>query len=309
MKTYLKKTFSIKHLEVLSGVKAHTIRIWEKRYNLFTPIRSETNIRTYTLEDLQKLLNVTFLLQNGLKISKIAEKSSEAIAALVVSQVNDSKFKDQQHAINSFKIAMMNFDEPLFLKTYNNVLKTSSFDQLFYECFLPLLEEIGLLWQTDTIKPSHEHFISYLIKHKLLLNIEKISQKNRPSKQQTFVLFLPENEIHDLGLLYLNYSLVHLGYKVIYLGVSIALEHLQCVSELHPQLSFVTYFTLTPPADQVTEYFNQFDKELGQDGQRLYVLGSLTKVIDEQSAPDSIFIMLSIREFVNHLQKPLNLNA
>ena len=148
----VKKSFSIRDLENLSGIKAHTIRIWEKRYELLSPERTSTNIRTYSLASLQKLLNITLLYNNGYKISKIA-KLQEADIPL---------------------ISMINFDLSLFQNTYSSLLSEKSFRDIFWEYFIPLLNELGLLWQTDTISPAHEHFITNLIKQKIYTSTEKL---------------------------------------------------------------------------------------------------------------------------------------
>lgn len=303
MKNAVKTKFSIKDLESLSGIKAHTIRIWEKRYNLLEPQRTSTNIRTYSLGDLQKLLNVVFLTENRFKISKIARHSTKEIATIVAKLVAETSVSNENHAINSFKIAMMNFDQNLFHKTYKALNESKPFVEIFYETFLPLLHEIGLLWQTDTINPSHEHFIFNLIKQKILINIEKTQHSVPPLKDKTFALFLPENEIHELGLLFLNYELVSHGYKVIYLGQSIMLSNLKYLSINHPNLSFATYFTVQPGEDDIPTYFKEFNEVFGNQRLDLYVLGALASKIDLDTTPNNIKIMLSIREFVNAIKQ------
>ena len=153
----IKANFSIKDLENLTGIKAHTIRIWEKRYNLLSPDRSDTNIRNYSIASFQKLLNISYLNNNGLKISKIADLKEEEIPIKVREIASRGKVED--HAINAFKMAMVNFDQKLFYNTYNNLIEHKTFKNIFYTVFIPLLNEIGLLWQTDTITPAQEHFI------------------------------------------------------------------------------------------------------------------------------------------------------
>lgn len=304
MNNVVKTKFSIKDLENLSGIKAHTIRIWEKRYTILDPQRTPTNIRFYTLADLQKLLNVVFLLENGSKISKVAKHTTQEISQKVSEIVAEKSFGHQNHAINSMKIAMMNFDQNLFHKTYNAMLEHKTFVEIFYETFIPLLEEIGYLWQSDTINPSHEHFVFNLIKQKILLNIEYIQSEAQHSNNKTFALFLPENEFHELGLLFLNYEIVSNGYKVIYLGQSIQLESLKYLSLNHPNISFVTYTTVQPEVDELKAYLEEFHTLFGEDNFLLYVLGNRVRQIDESTTPDSIRTMLSIREFVNVIKKP-----
>src|SRR5690606_16574675 len=169
----VKDSFSIKDLENLSGVKAHTIRIWEKRYKLFNPNRTDTNIRYYSLASLQKLLNTVLLCNNGHKISKIAQLPEEEIPDLVKKIGSEGSINND--FLNSFKLAMVNFDRSQFEKTYNTLITTKTFREIFYDVFIPLLTELGLLWQTDTINPAHEHFISGLIKQKVIANTENLS--------------------------------------------------------------------------------------------------------------------------------------
>ncbi|MEM9687780.1 MAG: MerR family transcriptional regulator, partial [Bacteroidota bacterium] len=185
----VKQHFSIKDLENLSGIKAHTIRIWEKRYNLLAPNRTDTTIRYYSLINLQKLLNIVLLYENGYKISKIAEISEEKIPLLARELVSNSATKS--HYINAFKIAMINFDLALFSDTYNELATVTSFRDIFHNVFIPLLRELGLLWQTHTITPSHEHFITNLVKQKIVTNTEKLSALKPVKRDKTYVLYLP----------------------------------------------------------------------------------------------------------------------
>ncbi|MBP6411753.1 MAG: MerR family transcriptional regulator, partial [Pseudarcicella sp.] len=221
----IKSVFSIKDLENLSGIKAHTIRIWEKRYDILQPMRTETNIRLYDLASLQKLLNITLLHDYGYKISKIATYPQEKIPSLVREIISNKTAKN--HAISDLKMAMMNFDQDLFFATYNWLMSEKSFKEIFHQVFIPLMNELGLLWQSDTITPAHEHFITYLIKQKLLVNTEKLQVLKQTKTDKVFVLSLPMNEIHELGLMYLHYEILLNGYKSIYLGESMPIENLK----------------------------------------------------------------------------------
>ncbi|WP_343330166.1 MerR family transcriptional regulator [Polaribacter staleyi] len=252
----IKQDFTIKDLENISGIKAHTIRIWEKRYNLLQPKRTETNIRLYSNENLQKLLNIVLLNNHNFKISKIAKMSDEELIlqsrelALTIS-VNDE-------AINALKLSMFQFDKQLFNNTYNKLLQKKTFREIFKEVFIPFLNQIGLLWQTDTLNPANEHFISNLISQKILLKIEEI-QFNISNTSRTYVLFLPENEIHELGLLYLNYELVLRGFHTIYLGQSLPLNNLNYFLESKSEISFITSLTIKPYDDKIEEYFKEIN--------------------------------------------------
>ncbi len=293
----VKNVFSIKDLENLSGIKAHTIRIWEKRYNVLEPMRTETNIRLYDLLSLQKLLNITLLHNHGYKISKISKFPPEKIPALVREIITDKSVKS--HAINSFKMAMMNFDQTLFFNTYDNLLSEKSFRVIFYEVFIPLMEEIGLLWQSDTISPAHEHFISYLIKQKLLLNTEKVQLLEPTKENKIFVLYLPSNEIHELGLMYLNYEFISSGYKTIYLGESVPIDSLKDVQKYFDNITFVTYMTVEPNKDQVDEYIERIKKELlGNQTSEIWLTGRMVSEINPNTFNTKVKGFHSIQEMI-----------
>ncbi len=296
----VKTSFSIRDMENLSGIKAHTIRIWEKRYNLFSPERTDTNIRTYNLESLQKLLNVTLLYNNGYKISKIAKLGDEKIPALVNEFI--SQKSEKSHALNSFKLAMLNFDQSLFLSTYNELMEDKTFTQIFNEVFLPLLNELGLLWQTNTISPAHEHFISNLIKQKIYIHTEKLQFDAPSKKDEVYVLFLPENEIHELGLLYINYQLALHGYKTIYLGQTMPVESLQDLLKYYTNIRFVSYFTVSPTKDDIDDYFERFGNVLKKSpGSKLYVLGHQIQEVGEDKPLGPIKIFKSINQLIESL--------
>ncbi|UJH91154.1 MerR family transcriptional regulator [Antarcticibacterium sp. 1MA-6-2] len=296
---HIKQNFSIKDLEHLSGIKAHTIRIWEKRYNILTPERTDTNIRTYDISNLQKILNVTFLNEHGYKISRIAKLSDEEISSMVKNVAATASL--QNRAINSFKVAMINFDESLFSKTYNKLLETKTFRQIFHEIFLPLLEEVGLLWQTDTLNPVHEHFIVDLIKHKLYFNIALLKENIQYTDEKLYVLFLPENEIHDLGLLYINYELLLSGRKTIFLGPSMPLKEMRYILEIHPDPAFISYLTITPR--DIDEFITEFKTELCTDKiRKLNLFGAKIQNLDPSNQPEYIKIYKSITEFTNELE-------
>ena len=296
----VKKFFSIRDLENLSGIKAHTIRIWEKRYGLLTPERTTTNIRTYNLSNLQKLLNVTLLYNNGYKISKIAKIPEGNIPLMVREIVSKSSVKN--HAINAFKLAMVNFDQTMFTNTYNSLLADKSFREIFKEVFIPLLNEMGLLWQTDTISPAHEHFITGLIKQKILINTEKLQDRQPTKKDKVFVPFLPENEIHEIGLLYINYEITLRGYKSIYLGQTVPLDTLSDVMKYFDNLYFLSYFTVVPSKDKMSKYIHDFSKMVQDyNNPKFWVLGHQTQHLDKENLPHFIKTFNSIEQVIAEL--------
>lgn len=292
----IKSTFTIKDLENISGIKAHTIRIWEKRYNLLSPDRTDTNIRYYSSENLQKLLNVVLLNKNNIKISKIAEMSDDTI----VLKARELAFKMavNDEAINSFKLAMFQFDKTLFNNAYNRLLKRKTFREIFKDVFVPFLNHIGLLWQTDTLLPAHEHFISNLIVQKIQINIEKLEYCNNNS-EMSYVLFLPENEIHELGLMYLNYELILRGYNTIYLGQSLPLDNLDCFFKSKSKVCFITSMTVQPYDDKIEEYFSEIEAVLENTNHELIAIGNKAMAVDSIDFKAKITVYSSLKIFLN----------
>jgi DNA-binding transcriptional MerR regulator len=292
----VKNTFSIKDLENLTGIKAHTIRIWEKRYNVLEPLRTDTNIRFYDLKALQKLLNITLLHDYGYKISKISKMASEHIPVLVNEIISNKSAKS--HAISSFKLAMMNFDQKLFLDVYEKLLSEKSFKEIFFEVFIPLMEEIGFLWQADTISPAHEHFISYLIKLKLMVNTEKIQNISPTKEDKLFVLYLPMDEVHELGLMYLNYEILLNGYKSIYLGESVPTDSLIDMKKYFNNIVYVCYTTVEPEKKKINSYINDLKEHVLESDSKLWLIGRNAQNIDKSMLNSNIRIFENIGDLV-----------
>jgi MerR family transcriptional regulator, light-induced transcriptional regulator len=292
----IKTVFSIKDLENLSGIKAHTIRIWEKRYNILEPLRTDTNIRTYDSANLQKLLNVVLLNTYGYKISRIAEFPVDKISLIVREIVSEKNANN--HALNAFKLAMVNFDQNLFVSTYNSLLSEKSFREVFYDVFIPLMNEIGLLWQSGTISPAQEHFISFLIKQKLLINTEKVQMLEPTRTDKVFVLYLPENEIHELGLMYLNYEILLNGYKSVYLGESVPVESLVDMNKYFDNIIYISYMTVKPTKDELQDYINEVSEKILIKNTKIWFIGRMTEFIDTENISDSISVFNSISSLV-----------
>lgn len=283
-----KSKFSIKDLENLSGIKAHTIRIWEKRYNLLHPHRTHTNIRYYNLESLQLLLNVGFLNENGYKISKIA-KLPKAKIEQSVKKIAATNISVHNHILNLFKLAMLNFDQHLFYDTFENLSKEKTFPEIFHQVFVPLLSEIGVLWQTDTITPVHEHFISTLIRQKIVANTEKNQSRHRASSDVTYVLFLPDNEIHELGLMYIHFEIISKGYHSILLGPSVPMSSLNDILTHYENVTFLSYFTIYPEKENLLSYLKEFEKVLlKKKSTQFWILGKMLQHIETKSLPEQI---------------------
>lgn len=246
--------YSIKDLEQLSGIKAHTIRIWEKRYNLFEPERTPTNIRYYSDEDLKKLLNVTILNRNGYKISNIVSMDNHEMNDRII-EISDS-FHDFTNQIEQLTLAMIDFDEVRFERVLSSSVIKIGFDETVTRILYPFFERIGVLWQIGTIYPAQEHFVSNLIRQKIIIAIDGQigNYKENPS---TFLLFLPPNEWHELGILFYNYLIRKAGHNVIYLGQSLPLEDLAEIKSKQKIDYLLTSFTSPLSNKKYTELINQ----------------------------------------------------
>ncbi len=245
--------YSIKDLEKITGIKAHTIRMWEKRYNIIEPKRTVTNIRYYSDEDLKKLMNISTLNKNGIKISEIVELSSNQICEKII-ELNSS-YGGADTYINSLIIATAELNESLFNKIISGSIVKNGFDKTYTSILQPFLEKIGIMWQSGSINPAQEHFISNLIRQKLIVSIDNLEESEADFKNK-IILFLPENELHEIGLLYYYYQLKKYGYKVIYLGQSVPLEDLKKVQMIKDVDYFLTIITTGQTKENLKAYIS-----------------------------------------------------
>ncbi|MEZ5146470.1 MAG: MerR family transcriptional regulator [Bacteroidales bacterium] len=260
--------YSIKDLENFTGIKAHTIRIWEKRYNIVEPKRTCTNIRYYDDEDLKKLLNVSILNRNGLKISNIVGLTDETITEKILnlSQANN----DVNSQIENLVLAMIDMDENKFDKVFNTAVINFGFEETMLRLVYPFFEKIGVLWQIGTINPAQEHFISNLIRQKLIVAIDGIVSKVS-EKSRSFLLFLPEGEFHEIGLIFYHYLIKKHNHKVIYLGETVPFDALAEVSKIK-KVDYLLTSILTPmPDDQLIEFLENVSESFGES--QVYVSG------------------------------------
>lgn len=205
--------YSIKDLEYLSGVKAHTIRIWEKRYQLLHPDRSDTNIRFYSDEDVKRILNVAMLVKSGYKISTVASYDDAKLQAEVLRQ--NKNFLDPDKNIEQLLFHTVNLDTFGYELHLNKIIHENGFSKTIQNIIFPFFNRIGLLWQAGSIFVAHEHFVSNLIRNRLIIEAAKF---DNTLSEKTMLFFLREDEFHELGLLYLNYLAAENGFKCVYLG-------------------------------------------------------------------------------------------
>lgn len=245
--------YSIKDLESLSGIKAHTIRIWEKRYNIITPDRTDTNIRTYTDEDLKKLLNIALLNNHGLKISKISKLKYEDLCQEVEKiAINDTSFDTY---IDRLIVSMVDLDRGKFEALLKEATTNMGFESTCINVLYPLLQKIGIMWMANSINPAQEHFISSLIIQKMYVATDKLYSPDKKEKKAIF--FLREGEMHEMGLLFYRYLMKKRGVDPIYLGQSIPFVDLVQVVKAHKPDYLVTAFVATLDEEALSNYLNK----------------------------------------------------
>ena len=268
--------YSIKELEQLSGIKAHTIRIWEKRHKIIVPSRTTTNIRTYSDDDLKKIINVSLLNNYGIKISKIATMSAADMNDRIL-QITEKKNEAFVH-IDQLIVAMMDLEEEGFEKILGNLTLRYGFEKTVTEIIYPFLERIGILWQTQNITPAHEHFISNLIRQKIIVAIDVLPLPPKTSKKA--VLFLPEHEMHEIGLLFYHYLTRKAGLRTYYLGQNVPHSDLISVFNTHQPDILIASLTSTPliPLDI-------YIKKLAKDFPTASILISGMQLVGFKGAP------------------------
>ena len=255
--------YKISDLENLTGVKAHTIRIWEQRYNILTPLRTETNIRYYDDEQLKKLLNVVSLMNAGNKISTISKLDKDEIKTRIESLINvgGAGIKEEM-LINQMINAGLSYDESVFEKAFSNSILSYGLLESYKRVLYPMIVKIGLLWSTTELMPAQEHFISNMIKQKMFAAIDSLNEVIDDSEH--WLLFLPEKEQHELGLLIANYGLRLKGKKVTYLGENVPIDNLHEIAQIIKPTHYLTFSVKQNQNKRIQEFLNTIDKEFGK---------------------------------------------
>ena len=283
--------YSIKDLERISGVKAHTIRIWEKRYGIVEPKRTESNIRYYCDSEVKKLMNISILLNHGYKISKLAVLDSDEISRKVLEVSMISNGHDSQ--IENLVVAMIEMDEAKFEKLLNNSIIKEGFENSVFKVIYPFFEKIGVLWQTGSINPAHEHFITNLVKQKIYVAIDSIPVPAGHDVKK-FLLFLAEWDLHELGLLVYDYILKSRGFKVIYLGASVPEADVYTVSDFLKPDYYLTAFANSVEKDKIESYVNRLSEHYPD--KTFYITGHQALNL-EGALPANVKIIRSALQF------------
>lgn len=292
--------YSISDLEKLSGIKAHTIRIWEQRYNILTPLRTDGNIRFYDDDQVRRLLNISTLIKLGIKISRISQLTDIEMNELLEHSILQAKDEDSKLSVYIHKLiaAGIDYNEYEFDKAFRQAVKKYGMVACYQKIIYPMLVKIGLLWGKSEIIPAQEHFISNLLKQKLYHAIEQLPVP--PSTAETWLLFLPEEEDHELGLLLSDFLIRASNRRVVYLGQRVPYYNLKAVIEdIEPEC--LQYFIVRyHSAEWIQTFINNMKKDF--PGIQKYVCGAAYLFEDVKFPKDHTYIS-DIEKFIDILKK------
>ena len=287
-------SYTIKDLEQISGIKAHTIRIWEQRYGFLQPQRTETNIRTYSADELKVILNVSLLNKYGYKISHINKMSS--------AEIEDKIFglnhldAEKERVVNALIKDMVSLDMLSFERQLDNYIAQKGVEKTITEIIFCFLERVGVLWITNHINPAQEHLASNIVRQKIILGIEKLPKMYNNAK--LIVLFMPEGEYHEIGLLFVHFLLKSKGYNVDYLGTNVPIVDLKYLTE-YKKVDYL-YAHITAPTRGFK--MNKFMEQLGQINKDIPMI--LTGQMMQEykgSVPGNIRVLQSLSETMGFL--------
>lgn len=290
--------YSIKDLEKLTGIKAHTIRIWEKRYDIVYPHRTSTNIRFYTDMDLKKLMNVASLVRFGIKISSLSGLSYDELNDKIIeiyhkpNEVSDTK-------IDQLVMAMTDLDDKKFSNILSNATLDKGFESTITELIFPFMERLGLLWQTGNINTAHERFVMNILRQKLLVAIDGLNYQP-DSNSKLFVMFMPKDEYHEIELLFFRYLLRKRGHKTVYLGQSIPFIDLKEIINLKSPDFLFSCINLPQTEGEFKNYLNKLSALFFQ--QKILVAGKQVNSF-EGKVPQNIIKITSVNDFKNFVEQ------
>ena len=288
--------YSIKQLEQLSGIKAHTIRIWEQRYNLLVPKRTETNIRFYDDQQLKKLLNISVLLNHGHKISKLSKLDQDGISSLINDKLINSISDDGiEIVINELIISMLEYNEESFDRLFSDSIMRRGFQATVVEVIYPFLIRVGFMWGINEVSPAQEHFMSNLIRHKLIVAINALNFV--PKQDEVAILFLPEGELHEMPLLMAYYLLKSMNIKVVYLGQNVPFT--EVVETYNYCSATILLCFITSPATRGKsnqEFLDDYSSSF--NSARLYISGS-EELLSKVKIPNNVNKLSGIADVVS----------
>lgn len=282
--------FTIKDLENLSGIKAHTIRIWEQRYTFLKPQRTATNIRYYSNQELKMLLNISLLNKYGYKISHINRMKNEELREKLLSLTGSQA--QQERIVNDLIQHMVDLNIDEFEKVLDQFIAARGIEKAITYIIFPFMERIGILWLTDHINPAQEHLITNIIRQKIIVGIENIVTPLE--LKSTVLMFMPENEHHELGLLFMNYLLKSRGVRTIYLGANVPLPDLEFVVDLKKPDYIYTHLTTVMKEFNFEKFINNLKSKFSSTP--IMISGLLSATFDKKAPGSNIRFIKSLTE-------------
>ena len=286
-------SFTIKDLENLSGIKAHTLRIWEQRYNFLKPQRSFTNIRNYSNEELKIILNISLLNKNGYKISHIDKMSAAEMNEKILSL---DSVAQQERFVNDLIQQMIDFEMEVFENLLQKQILTQGMEKTIVNIIFPFLQKIGILWTTNHIIPAQEHLVSNIIRQKLISEIDKLSPVIHINK--TIILFLPESEHHELGLLFIHYLMKARGIKVIYLGANVPIKDVAFLCSIKKPDYIYTHLTAVAESFNFSKFIVEISKSFSQTP--IILSGALPATFEKKIHPP-VYLKRSYTEVLAYI--------
>jgi DNA-binding transcriptional MerR regulator len=292
--------YSIKDLERLSGIKAHTIRIWEQRYNLLNPNRTDTNIRLYNDQELMVLLNISLLIKHGGKISHIAKLKNEEIVERIQEMVQQPKSTDEffDAQTDSLIKAMLELNEDRFEKVISTSALKYGFEQTMLNILIPFLQKVGIMWRVGESNVFQEHFITNLIRKKILVAVDAYSGNTTPGADE-YLLYLPDGELHEIGLLFSKYILKVRGKRVIYLGQMVPMIDVVTYCEKYKPKYVLTFFTAAYSVDSIYEYLDKLNSQIGET--KILLAGAQTR--DVTIRWKNVTLLSSVHDLIQVAEK------
>jgi len=270
------ENYSIKDLERLSGIKAHTIRIWEQRYNLFNPDRTDTNIRRYSDYDLRLLLNISLLIKHGAKISHVSKLTQQEINSkvqqLVISKNNSPAYFDAQ--MDNLVFAMLDMNSHEIDSILDSTITEFGFEETMLTLIIPFLYRVGVMWSTGEASVIHEHFLSNLLRERIIMEISRCKSTDH-ELCESYLLFLPEAELHEIGLLFASYILKKRGKLVVYLGQNMPLKDVIYFSNKHKPKYLLTFLSSRYSLGTVQDYISEISSKVTHS--KILIAGNATK--------------------------------
>lgn len=289
--------FSIRDIENLTGIKAHTLRIWEQRHGILIPKRTDTNIRYYDDNDLKKALRVALLNQNGYKISHIQRMDDKQIGD-ILNSTSDREFQFE-YLVNNLLECMLDMDTVRFEQHLDKYIVDYGIEQTIETLLFAFLEKIGFMWMTDRIFPAHEHLVSNIIARKLLLAIEKLPETDNRKRQNTFLLFLPEGELHEIGLLYMHYLLLKNRRNIIYLGANSPASQVELVCRTLAPCYLYTHITAASNDFDIHNYFHRLSSISTVD--KVFASGTIIQKNKIDTTLNKVFFFTTLQETKDNL--------